>query len=161
MLSVDASFDRKLRRMWRREGFTISTDRAHLDVDTIWRFLHDQAYWSKGIPREIVERSIEHSLSFGLFDGDPALGGARQIGFARVVTDGATFAWLCDVFVLPEQRGRGLGEWLVETIVAHPDLQIQRLFMLGTRDAHGLYAKFGFDHGDPGRFMRIMRPYPT
>jgi hypothetical protein len=145
--------------MGRRDGFTISTDPSHLDVDAIWRFLHDEAYWSTGIPREIVERAISSSLNFGLFDGDPSTGRATQAGFARVVTDGATFAWLCDVFVLPRYRSRGLGEWLVGTVAAHPDLQVQRMFVLATRDASGLYAKFGWEAADPGRFMRIVRPY--
>src|SRR4029077_12518972 len=92
--------DHKLRRMWRRDGFTISTDVAHLDRDVIWRYLHDESYWANGIPRELFDRSIEHSLNFGLCEGGPGHGG-KQIGFSRVVTDNATFAWLCDVFVLP------------------------------------------------------------
>jgi len=142
--------------MWRRAGFVISTDVAHLDRDLIWRFLHDEAYWSKGIPRDLFERSIERSLNFGLFAGEP---GGTQAGYCRVVTDGATFAWLCDVFVLPAYRGRGLATWLIETVVAHPDLQAQRGFVLATRDAHGLYAKFGWEPVDAGRFMRIARPY--
>ncbi|MHB8632051.1 MAG: GNAT family N-acetyltransferase [Candidatus Limnocylindria bacterium] len=146
--------------MWHRDGFTISTDRAHLDREVVWRFLHDEAYWSKGIPRELFERSVERSLSFGLFAGD-AGGGGAQIGFARVVTDGATFAWLCDVFVLPAYRGRGLATWLIETVVGHPDLQVQRGFVLATRDAHGLYAKFGWQPVEAGRFMRITRPHRT
>jgi GNAT superfamily N-acetyltransferase len=144
--------------MWARDGFTISTDRAHLDRDLIWRYLHDEAYWSKGIPRELFERSIDSSLTFGLFDGEAGHGGT-QAGFSRVVTDGATFAWLCDVFVLPEYRGHGLATWLIETVVGHPDLQVQRGFVLATRDAHGLYAKFGWTPVEAGRFMRIARPY--
>jgi GNAT superfamily N-acetyltransferase len=144
--------------MWRRDGFTISTDRAHLDRDVIWRYLHDESYWAKGVPRELFERSIERSLNFGLFEGEPGERGA-QIGFSRVVTDGATFAWLCDVFVLPAYRGRGLATWLIETVVGHPDLQVQRGFLLATRDAHGLYAKFGWRSVEPDRYMRIARPY--
>ena len=142
--------------MWRRDGFTISTDAAQLDRDVIWRYLHDEAYWSKGIPRDLFERSLDRSLTFGLFDGDPGTG--TQAGFSRVVTDGATFAWLCDVFVLPAYRGRGLATWLIETVVEHPDLQVQRGFVLATRDAHGLYAKFGWERAEAGRFMRITRP---
>ncbi|HVR89406.1 MAG TPA: GNAT family N-acetyltransferase [Candidatus Limnocylindria bacterium] len=145
--------------MWTKDGFSISTDASHLHIETIYRFLHDNAYWSKGIPREIVERAIASSLNFGLFDGDPARGRATQAGFARVVTDGATFAWLCDVFVLPAYRGRGLGEWLVATVAAHPDLQVQRAFVLATRDARSLYEKFGWEPVEAGRFMRIHRPY--
>ena len=144
--------------MWRRDGFTISTDRAHLDRDVIWHYLHDESYWAKGVPRDVCDRSIDASLSFGLFEGTPG-SGAAQIGFARVVTDGATFAWLCDVFVLPAYRGRGLATWLMTTIKAHPDLQSQRSFVLATRDAHALYAKFGWEPVEAGRFMRITRPY--
>jgi GNAT superfamily N-acetyltransferase len=144
--------------MWSRDGFTISTDRAHLDRDVIWRYLHDESYWAKGVPRDLFERSIERSLNFGLFEGEPGEGGA-QIGFSRVVTDDATFAWLCDVFVLPAYRRRGLATWLIETVVGHPDLQVQRGFLLATRDAHGLYAKFGWRSVEADRYMRIARPY--
>jgi GNAT superfamily N-acetyltransferase len=142
--------------VWARGGFTISTDRAHLDIDVIWRYLHNESYWANGIPRDVLEHSIEQSLNFGLFEGEAGEGG-RQIGFSRVVTDGATFAWLCDVFVLPAYRGRGLATWLIQTVVGHPDLQIQRGFVLATRDAHGLYAKFGWQPVEVGRFMRITR----
>ena len=144
--------------MWRRDGFTISTDHAHLDRDVIWHYLHDESYWAKGVPRDVCERSIDASLNFGLFEGTPGRD-ATQIGFARVVTDGATFAWLCDVFVLPAYRGRGLATWLMATITAHPALQGQRSFVLATRDAHALYAKFGWKPVEAGRFMRITRPY--
>jgi ribosomal protein S18 acetylase RimI-like enzyme len=146
--------------MWERDGYTISTDRAHLDRDVIYRYLHDEAYWSKGIPRDLFERSIDRSLNFGLFSGEAGNGGAL-VGYSRVVTEGATFAWLCDVFVLPAHRGRGLGTWLIETVVRHPDLQVQRAFVLATRDAHGLYEKFGWKSVEAGRFMRITRPYRT
>ena len=146
--------------MWTRDGYTISTDLAHLDRDVVYRYLHDEAYWSKGLPRELFDRAIDASLNFGLFEGEAGNDG-RQIGFSRVVTDGATFAWLCDVFVLPAFRGRGLATWLIETVVRHPDLQVQRGFMLATRDAHGLYAKFGWQPAEAGRFMRITRPYRT
>jgi GNAT superfamily N-acetyltransferase len=142
--------------MWARDGFTISTDRAHLDREVIFRYLHDEAYWSKGLPRDLFERSLDASLNFGLFEGEA---GGTQAGYCRVVTDGATFAWLCDVFVLPAYRGRGLATWLIETVVAHPDLQVQRGFLLATRDAHGLYQKFGWEPVEAGRFMRITRPY--
>ncbi|MEP7004157.1 MAG: GNAT family N-acetyltransferase [Chloroflexota bacterium] len=143
--------------MWRRDGFTISTDRAHLDLDVIWRYLHDESYWAKGLPRDLFERSIERSLSFGLFEGEPGTG--TQIGFSRVVTDDATFAWLCDVFVLPAYRGRGLATWMMGVVRGHPDLQVQRSFILATRDAHALYAKLGWEPVEAGRFMRIARPY--
>ena len=144
--------------MWERDGFTISTDRAHLDRDAIWRYLHDDSYWANGIPRDLFERSIDRSLNFGLFEGEAGNGGT-QAAFARVVTDGATFAWLCDVFVLPQYRRRGLATWLMKTVVAHPDLQVQRGFVLATRDAHSLYEKFGWKSIEAGRFMRITRPY--
>jgi len=144
--------------MWTRDGFTISTDVAHQDRDVIYRYLHDESYWAAGIPRDLVERSIDRSLNFGLFDGSPGDGGV-QVAYSRVVTDGATFAWLCDVFVLPGYRGRGLATWLMEVVKGHPDLQVQRAFVLATRDAHGLYAKFGWQPVEAGRLMRIARPY--
>jgi GNAT superfamily N-acetyltransferase len=131
---------------WRREDYLISTDPGRLDREAIWRFLRT-SYWSPGIPREVVERGIENSLVFGLF----AAGGA-QAGFARAVTDRARFAWLADVFVLERHRGRGLGVWLVQTVLAHPDLAGLRL-VLGTADAHGLYERFGFRTVDPARMM--------
>ncbi|HEU4656818.1 MAG TPA: GNAT family N-acetyltransferase [Capillimicrobium sp.] len=128
-------------------GYEISTDPARLDLDVIHGFLRT-AYWSPGVAREVVERSIANSIPFGLYAPDGA-----QAGFARVVTDRAVFAYLGDVFVLPEHRGRGLGVWLVETVLAHPDLQGLRRFHLATADAHGLYARFGFRPADPARMM--------
>jgi len=122
---------------WTRDGYTVSDDRWRVDREAVHAFLAD-SYWARGISREIVERSIRHSLCFGIYRGD------IQAGFARVVTDHATFAYLADVFVLPVHRGRGLGKWMMECILAHPDLQGLRRFLLGTRDAHGLYARFGF-----------------
>ena len=122
---------------WRRDGFTISTDPSRLDRDTIHEFLSG-SYWAKAIPREIVDRSIEGALCFGLYENE------RQIGFARVNTDFATFAYLADVFVLESHRGRGLAAWLMESILAHPQLQGLRRWMLVTRDAHPLYRKVGF-----------------
>jgi N-acetylglutamate synthase-like GNAT family acetyltransferase len=143
-----------------RDGFRISTDPARLDVDVIHGFLA-QSYWAKGIPREIVERSIRSSLCFGIYEA-PSRGrgeSEKQIGFARVITDRATFAYLADVFVLEGWRGRGLSKWLLETILAHPDLQGLRRFCLGTRDAQGLYARYGFANPkDPSRWMEIVRP---
>src|ERR671923_1044617 len=136
--------------MWRRGDYLISTDRSRLDLDVIHTYLSEEAYWSPGVPRDVVERSIERSLNFGLYRGD------EQAGFARVVTDYATFAWLADVFVLDEHRGRGLGRWLVETALSHPDLQGLRRWILATGDAHGLYARFGFRQVASGsRFMVI------
>ena len=131
----------------KREGFTISTDPARLDRTLIHEFLAD-SYWAKGIPRETVDRSIEGALCFGLYQND------RQVGFARVITDRATFAYLADVFVLESHRGRGLAAWLMETILAHPDLQGLRRWMLLTRDAHPLYRKVGFTElAHPERVM--------
>jgi GNAT superfamily N-acetyltransferase len=134
--------------MWRRGDFLIATDPSRLDLDAIHAYLSEEAYWSPGVAREVVERSIEHSLNFGLYRG------AEQAGFARVATDYATFAWLADVFVLPEHRGAGLGKWLVQTALSHPELRGLRRWMLATGDAHELYAQFGFRPaaGDP-RFM--------
>ena len=121
-----------------RGEFTISTDRARLDLEAIHRFLSTESYWAAGRSIETVRRSIENSLPFGIYRGD------EQVGFARVVTDYATFAWLADVFVLSEYRGRGLAKWLVEVIMAHAELQGFRRWVLATKDAHGLYAQFGF-----------------
>jgi GNAT superfamily N-acetyltransferase len=135
---------------WNRGDYVISTVPERLDIDLLHRFLSEEAYWSPGVPREVVERSIEHSLNFGLYrDGD-------QIGFARVVTDYTTFGWLADVFVLGDHRGLGLGTWLVETVLSHPDLRTLRRWILGTADAHELYARFGFRAaaGDP-RYMTL------
>ena len=120
------------------DGLLFSTDRGRLDIDAIHAFLSTESYWVPGIRREFVERAIETSLCFAIFEG------ARQLAFARVITDGAGFAWLADVFVVADARGRKLGERLVEFVLAHPDLQRIRRFMLATRDAHGLYAKYGF-----------------
>lgn len=123
---------------WRRGEFFISTDEGLLDLGAVEGFLR-KSYWASGRSAETVRRSIKNSLAFGLYDGH------RQIGFARVVTDCATFAWLADVFVDEEFRGHGLGTWLIETIVSHEDLQGLRRWMLATKDAHGLYRKFGFE----------------
>jgi len=120
-----------------RDQFTISTDPAHLDVEAIADML-TRAYWAKGRTREQVERSLANSLVFGLYDG------GKQIGLARVVSDYATFAYLCDVFVHEDFRGHSLGKWLMETVHNHPDLQGLRRWILATRDAHGLYRQFGW-----------------
>jgi GNAT superfamily N-acetyltransferase len=131
---------------WHRDEYVISTDPARLDREAIWRFLRT-AYWSPGVARDVVERAIENSLVFGLYSPS-----AEQAGFARVVTDRVRFAWLADVFVLGAHRGMGLGVWLVNTVLAHPDLETVR-FVLGTADAHGLYERFGFEPADPNRMM--------
>jgi len=132
--------------------YELSSDKRSLDIDTIHGYL-TQSYWSPGVPREVVERAIDGSLCFGVFHQD------KQIGFARVVTDKATFAYLADVFILEPHRGNGLSKRLMEVIFAHADLQGLRRFMLATKDAHGLYKQFGFTElGNPARFMELHRP---
>jgi len=134
--------------------YSISTNPQRLDPDAIHAFL-SRSFWAEGISKELVARSMADSLCFGLFDG--GVGGA-QVGFARVVTDRATFAYLCDVYVIESHRGRGLGTWLIETVMAHPDLQGLRRFQLVTRDAHQLYARVGFAVPiHPERHMEIFR----
>jgi len=137
----------------RRAEFVISTDRTRLDLDAIHGFLTN-CYWAKGIPREVVARSIQQSLCFGIYDGSGA-----QVGFARVISDFATIAYVGDVFVLDTHRGRGLGKWLMESITHHPALQNLRRWILTTRDAHGLYAQVGFAPlQSPERFMELHQP---
>ena len=124
---------------WRRGEHVISTDPSMLDLNAVHGFLQ-RSYWAAERPLETVKRSVEGSLNFGLYRAKDR----HQVGFARVVTDFATFAWLCDVFIDEACRGEGLGVWLMETVVEHPELRCMRLWMLGTRDAHGLYEKVGF-----------------
>jgi GNAT superfamily N-acetyltransferase len=120
------------------DGLVFSTDRSRLDIDFVHDFLSRESYWVPNIRREFVERAIERSTCFGVYDG------ATQVAFARVVGDGAGFAWLADVFVASDRRADGIGTKLVAFVMAHPDVATARRFMLATRDAHGLYAKFGF-----------------
>jgi GNAT superfamily N-acetyltransferase len=122
---------------YRKGEFVISTDRSRLDLDLIHGFL-TECYWAKGIPRSVVARSIENSLCFGIYSGK------KQVGFARVISDYATYAYLGDVFVLESHRGHGLGKWLMQCIMEHPWLEGLRRWSLVTRDAHGLYREFGF-----------------
>lgn len=138
----------------RRDDLFISDDPALVDLDVVHGFL-TTSYWSPGIPREIVQRAIEHSLVFGIYaDAAPR---PAQIGFARAITDRATYAYLADVFILDSRRGRGLGQWLVRTILTHPHVQGLRRWALMTRDAQGLYARFGFGPTtDPTRYMEIV-----
>jgi GNAT superfamily N-acetyltransferase len=137
----------------RQGDFLISTDPGLLDVPLIHDFLSNRSYWAVGRPLEVVRRALDHSLCFGLYEQ------RQQIGFTRVVTDQATFAWLCDVFVLEPYRGRGLSKWLLECVMGYPALQGLRRILLGTRDAHGLYERFGFTPlADPTRFMEVFRP---
>lgn len=145
MISVDA----------RRGPFRISTDKSQLDIPLIHHWLSTESYWAHGRALETVRLSIEHSLCFGVYEGQ------HQAGFARVVTDTATFAWLCDVFILEEYRGRDLGKWLIETIAGQPVLK-PLLFVLTTRDAHGLYQQYGdFEPlQNTDRWMAHRRPAP-
>jgi N-acetylglutamate synthase-like GNAT family acetyltransferase len=132
---------------YRREEFIISTNPKRIDLDVVHGFLTN-SYWAKGISRELVAGSIENSLCFGIYEGH------SQVGFARVISDFATFAYLGDVFVLESHRGRGLGKWLMECIIQHPALQNLRRWVLLTRDAHGLYSQFGFTPvKSPERYM--------
>jgi GNAT superfamily N-acetyltransferase len=137
---------------WTQGDFEISTDSARVDVSVVHEFLTN-CYWARGIPAETVRRSIENSICFGVYHGK------EQVGFARVITDRATFAYLADVFILPSYRGRGLSKWLMECIVGHPDLQGLRRWMLATKDAHGLYSRFGFTAiKAPERWMEVHSP---
>jgi GNAT superfamily N-acetyltransferase len=137
---------------WERPPYRISDQAVDLDLDAVHAFLVT-SYWARGIPRATVERSIRHSLPFGLFNG------TRQIGFARAVTDRATFAYLADVFVAEDERGRGLGAWLVSTVLEHPELKGLRRWLLATRDAHDLYRRFGFGPvADASILMTIHDP---
>ncbi len=138
-----------------KENYLISTNASKLDIDVIYHYLCEESYWAKGIPRAVVEKSIANSLCFGLYYNN------EQVGFARVITDKATFAYLGDVFILHEHRGKGLSKWLMQTIHAHPELQGLRRWLLGTRDAHGLYEQVGwtrFNEDVSKRFMQKHNP---
>lgn len=138
---------------WQRGDYGVSTDNTRLDLRVIHDFLSNSSYWAAGRTLETVKRSIEHSLCFGLYEKE------KQIGFARVVTDYATFAWVADVFVVDSYRGRGLGTWLIEVILAHPELQGFRRWTLATKDAHAIYRKFGFNElKRPERWMERRDP---
>lgn len=139
---------------WQRGEYEISTDRVRLNLDLIHHYLANETYWATGRSREVVERSIENSFPFGIYKG------AEQVGFGRVVTDYATFAWIADVFVLPAHRGHGLSKWMMEVMIEHPRLQGFRRWVLATKDAHGLYERFGFIKlHKPERWME--RPDPN
>jgi|ERR1700730_10131755 len=138
---------------WRRADFEITTDQARRDLDKIHTFLALQSDWAKGIARPAIEKSVRNSLCFGLFHR------RDQVGFARVISDRTTIAYLADVFVLPEYRGRGLAKWLMDCVVSHPDLQNLRRWILVTGDAHGLYRKYGFTPlARPESFMELHNP---
>ena len=136
---------------------SIITDPSRLDLDVIYGFLSRSSYWAAGIPRELVARALRHSTCFGAFDGN------EQVGFVRVISDHATFAYVCDVFVLDSHRGRGVGKQLMAAVKSHPDLQGLRRWVLFTRDAHELYRQFGFSEArHPDRLMEILSgPYPA
>lgn len=142
-----------------KDGYTISTDPSRLDINVIHNYLSNDSYWAQNIPVETVRRSIEYSFCFGVYKND------AQVGFARVVTDRATFAYLADVFILPEHRGKGLSKWMISVIHAHPELQDLRRWMLGTLDAHSLYSQFEWkplaeSEEAVRRFMQIVKPNP-
>jgi GNAT superfamily N-acetyltransferase len=138
---------------FRQGGYLISTDHSLLNADYIHDYLCNQSYWAKGIPIETVRRSIEGSLCFGMYDKE------KQIGFARVITDKATFGYLADVFIDENYRGKGLSKWLMQVIMSYPGLQGLRRLLLATRDAHGLYAKYGFQElTNPQTWMQLHKP---
>lgn len=139
---------------WKRDEYTVSTDPKRLQLDVIHEFLRS-SYWAEGIPREIVERAVGNSLCYGVYHGDD------QVGFGRLVTDHATFAYVADVFVLPEHRSRGLAKWLARCMVETPGLEGLRRWLLATRDAHAVYRSVGFEQvTDPSRFMQILKRHP-
>ena len=138
-----------------KDGYRISTDPAFLDIPMIHHYLSEDSYWAQKIPLEVVQRSVANSFCFGIYYQN------NQVGLARLITDKATFAYLCDVFILPEHRGKGLSKWLLTVIHTHPDMQGLRRWMLGTRDAHGLYAQFGWTpltEAQVPRFMQLHNP---
>lgn len=140
----------------RGDNFLISTDKQRLDIDLIHTFLSRQSYWAKGISREIVERSIANSLTFGVYHISEQ--GTDQVAFSRVISDYATFAYVADVFVIETYRGKDLSKWLIEAMRSHPDLQGLRRWILATKDAHGLYRQFGFrELAAPERWMELTR----
>ncbi len=135
------------------QGFRISTDRNELDFDVIYQFI-SQSYWAKGIAKSTMQKALDHSLCFGVFSAEQ-----QQVGFARLITDYATFAYLSDVFIVEQYRGCGLSKFLIETVVSHPDVQGLRRMMLATSDAHGLYAQYGFKPIEQAQtFMQVWQP---
>jgi GNAT superfamily N-acetyltransferase len=142
--------------------FFISTDKSKIDINLVYNYLNQESYWAKYVPMDIVRRSIEGAFCFGVYKKEKN-GQVQQIGFARAITDKATFGYLADVFIVEEFRGKGLSKWLMEEILDHPELQGFRSWMLATKDAHGLYEKFGFEKlQNSERIMRLglMQGYP-
>lgn len=139
---------------YHNKGYQISDDNSLLNFSEIFDYLNNGSYWAKGITENKLQKAISNSLCFGVYKNN------KQAGFARVITDKATFAYLCDVFILPAYRKLGLSKWLIQTIVSHPDLQDLRRFVLATADAHELYKKFGFEPiKGADRWMEIFTPY--
>ena len=137
-------------------GYEITTDKSLIAFEVVYNYLNDDSYWAQGIPKEKLKKAIENSMCFSV------LKEKEQVGFARVISDQATFAYICDVFILPKARGNGLSKWLMQTIMNHPDLQGLRRWSLATFDAHGLYKQFGFKEiSRPDRWMEIFKPYIT
>ncbi len=143
---------------YQRQEYTISTDKARLDVNLVHGFLSTESYWAKGIPLEVVQKELENSLCFGVYHGQ------EQVGFGRIVTDYAAIAYLADIFILPAERGKGLGKWLIAAMLQHPDLQVLRAWLLTTKDAQGLYAQYGFQpikHPENQMELRFPNRYPS
>lgn len=146
-----------------KDGYEISTDKNKLDIPFIHQYLSTASYWAKNIPLDIVKKSIEGSVCFGVYDLQPGFPAGKQVGFARMVTDCATFGYLADVFIIDQHRTKGLSKWLMEIIIHYPDFKNLRRWMLATKDAHGLYKQFGFTELDkPERIMQkiLADPYP-
>ncbi|MFC4165677.1 GNAT family N-acetyltransferase [Epilithonimonas zeae] len=141
--------------MYNQQDFYISTDKSKMDIETIHQYLSEESYWAKGIPKEIVEKSVANSFCFGVFYND------KQVGFAKVITDFTTIVYLGDVFILDEFRGLGLSKLLMENIMTHPELQGSRRWILLTADAHELYKKFGWNNiKDPAKWMEVHTKNP-
>ncbi|MEI5907694.1 GNAT family N-acetyltransferase [Bacillus spongiae] len=148
--------------LWRNKEFSICTNKDYLDINVIHSYLSEEAYWSKGIPMENVKKSIKNSsLCFGVYKGEVGQEGSVQIGFARVISDFSSFAYLCDVFILPNFQKQGLAKWLMDIMINHQELTSVRRFMLATKDAHSLYVKYGFEPiNNPEFFMQLVRKQP-
>ncbi|MFL9481911.1 GNAT family N-acetyltransferase [Chitinophagaceae bacterium LWZ2-11] len=136
-----------------KEDYRISTDPSLLQLEVIHQYLSKESYWAQNIPFETVKKSIEHSLCFGVYRLQ------EQVGFARLITDQTSFAYLCDVFILPAWQGKGLSKWLIQSMQEHPELQSLRVWMLRTKDAHGLYEQFGWKNLDDDQCKRVMQKY--
>ena len=137
----------------RRDAYLISTDIRRIDLQFVHRYLSEESYWAKGVPLDVVRKSIAHSVCFGVYEAE------QQIGFARVVSDCATFAYLADVFIIQAQQGKGLAKWLISCVLSHPELQGLRRWALVTADAHGLYTQSGFRQlAKPERWMELHNP---